>query len=64
MAHGVAKEERLSVFVHMDVAELRDAESVECLRKAGIEHVAVRGFDQMPLDLAAVEREAACGARA
>jgi hypothetical protein len=48
----------------MDVAELCDAESVECLRKAGDEHVAVCDLDPMPLDLAAIERRAASNERA
>jgi len=59
VAHSVAEEEWLSVFVHMDVAELRDAESVECLSKAGNEHVAVRDLDPVPLDLAPIDRQTA-----
>lgn len=57
VAHSVAEEEWLSVFVQMDVAELRDPEAVECLRKPGDEHVAVRDLDPVPLDLAAIERQ-------
>ena len=55
----VTEEEWLSEFVHVNVAELRDAEAVKGLRKTGDEHVAVRDFDPVPLDFAAIERETA-----
>ena len=48
----------------MDVAELRDAETVKGLGKAGKEDVAMRDLDPMALDFACIERESHPGARA
>jgi hypothetical protein len=47
----------------VDVTELRNAEAVECLGKAGDDDVAIRDLDPVPLDLARVERQTGASAR-
>lgn len=60
---SLAKQERLSKFIEMDIAELRYAEAVKSVRKAGNQYVATRDFDPMTFDLAGIESEASGCAR-
>ena len=56
-ADCVAEEEWLSVFVEMDVAQLRDAKSVECGGKAAKRDTRrCETVDPVALDFAGVER--------
>lgn len=52
---GSVNEERLSALIEMDIAQLRNAEAVECLRKTREINVPAADFDPMPLDFARVE---------
>jgi len=59
VVNDLTDKERLSEFVHVDIADLRDAEAVKGRGKAGNNHVALGDFDPMPLEFARIERETA-----
>jgi len=61
---GVEQQKRLCEFVQVDVAELRDTETVESWRKAWQKDVAVGDLNPVPLTLAPVERQSSARARA